>query len=288
VAVSSHRPQRAVPVGTHGPVTRTCLVATTPGSGAGWLGDAMAATGVLGRPRPYFRPEDVIAWAGEWGVATDADLVGRYVPAAVTAAAAGGDLAAIEIEWSQLGWLLNGLRTVPGDGPPLLDPDLVAAWLPRPCWVHLRRRDTARAALTHWRALHRAARPAGPEPVGADPAPVDAAPTAAPDWREVRLIEGLLLAQDERWRRYFERGSITPLTFDVDDVAADPARALARIAAVTGVRLAGRSVPVPPPPPPDPDVDTWTRAYAEVRDALPLDLRTPVGATVAGSAPGRP
>ncbi|MEO0372779.1 MAG: Stf0 family sulfotransferase, partial [Pseudomonadota bacterium] len=55
------------------------IICTTPRSGSTMLCRMLAATDRMGVPDSYFRKEDLVEWATEWGIALDS-LPGTYTP----------------------------------------------------------------------------------------------------------------------------------------------------------------------------------------------------------------
>lgn len=248
VPVTDLAPERA----TTAAAVPSLIVAATPGGASGALCRLLGHLDDLAPPEALGRPGTLQRRAAALGLRPGPRLVADYLEAARRSVAPAGR--ALVADWWEFAWLLAALRTVEVGGP-ALDDELVAAFVPRPRYVFVPAADPAGQAVVWWRLLHGAA--------GGGPGPGDFA--------ELRLLEGLVVEQHERWEGYFARHGLLPLRLVPSDLAGDPGRCVARVAAVLGLR--GHASPRPVPAPPG-DVDgvTLPAGYVQASDRLPSRL----------------
>jgi LPS sulfotransferase NodH len=132
----------------------SCLVAATPDSGDEALGEAMTDSGVLGAPRPWFRPYEVPVRAEELAVPADGDFAASYLRAVRTAGTGANGVFAAILQWTDLRWLIHVARMVPSVSPARLDAEAVAELFPTPRYVLLSRGDRT-PDEDRWRAYFR-------------------------------------------------------------------------------------------------------------------------------------
>src|SRR5262245_34453591 len=161
--------------------TTSYLICTTPRSGSTFLSQALASTGVAGRPEEYFqqltatslprRPVDYLEGLTEGPVPTprgapDGDHrvdpmfdprrfadFGDYVSWVLGTATTGNGVFGAKIMSAYVDGLAAGLREAVGDGAPGTTPDLLAAVFPRLRYIFLVREDKVRQAVSLWRAI---------------------------------------------------------------------------------------------------------------------------------------
>lgn len=159
---------------------------------------ALAATGVAGRPAEHLRSaagpvperfEDLASSATENGV------VGT------------------RLQWHHLAELLRDLRLEDPAAAVGDDAAVIAGALGRPRWIHLWREDTARQAISHYRALF-----SGVSSVEADAEPPAAFQPRRPNLQHVRWLEDMLIAHEAEWRRFFSEAGIVPLQLTYEDL----------------------------------------------------------------------
>lgn len=238
-AVTRDPPRRRGPA-TAAP--RGYVICTEHRSGSTFLCQLLQSTGVLGRPREYFADS----------------LLGRR----------------LDRDPEALGELLAQSSTPNGVyGAKIItqqfDTTLRSRWaerLPGLHLVHLTRRDLLGQAISCVRALQ------------TDQYLARAVARGEPEY-DAALIAGHLarLADNEaRWRRYFARNGLAPLWLVYEDVAAEPSRAVAAVAALVGlteaavIDPAALSVTVQR----DPVSEAWrARFIADAGDLARLDHR---------------
>jgi trehalose 2-sulfotransferase len=238
----------------------SCVICTTPRTGSWLLSEALAATGLAGRPEEYLRPDwydrfcrkghlefqhRLNYWPGydrvtAGGTATGA-IVGseacaasgrsgyrRFLDAARSIGTANG-IFAIKIHRIQLDDAVDRLGQ---EEPGVDDVALIRSWLPEPRFVHLRREDGVRRAVSHYRAMqsgvwwryHDHRRTEATVPV--DPETID---------RLIRRCE----RHDEAWLDFFARAGVTAFDLTYEQLADDLPGAVAAVLRHVGAAPSG-------------------------------------------------
>jgi trehalose 2-sulfotransferase len=262
--------ERALPVAgdasTHraGPPARICFLTTLPRSGSWLLSDVLWATGLVGQPHEYFRPDFTDLWSAEWGVPPGA-AYHDYVDAALSCTQSDNGVFCAKLHWYQFAWLRQQLAAETGT-----DADTAfAEWFPDASFVFLHRRDTARQAISY----HRASRTQAWFDTGGTTRDRDDDEGFEVDLQQVRWFEDVLVDHRDRWRRHFDSHGIEPLEVLYEDLAADNAATVDRVLAHLGV-----DEPAPPLPAPrlrSQSDGTTERVLAAYRAARPGLLAAP-------------
>lgn len=223
-----------------GPVQGYILCAT-PRSGSTLLCGLLAATGQAGDPHSYFRREDIAEWAAHWGLSPqeappgtalqDPGFARAYLDAALSAGRAGTGLFGLRLmaeTLPELNTILN--RLYPGLPH---DRARLERAFGRLAFVHLSRGDLLAQAISLVRARqtglwHRAPDGSDVERLG---------PPRAPRYDPAAIRSELAQLQQDaaRWDIWFADEGITPVTLHYEELAADPAAALARACGALGI-----------------------------------------------------
>ncbi len=205
------------------------LICATPRTGSYLLCDALAATGVAGRPTEYLMPGYREHWMTEWGVATYAGFHGRVLADGTTANGVFG----AKLHAAQLIEFLQRATGRPHIGMEER-PAVIGEWFPRPRYVWLRRRDAVGQAVSWAKACQTRIW------WDADVAP--APPVGEPQPEVLRFDFGFIerslysLAEwDGVWRTHFEACGIEPLTIWYEDLVEDHERTVADVLAYLGL-----------------------------------------------------
>ena len=205
-------------------------MAATPRSGSTLLCDLLSGTGIAGQPQSYYRREDVLDYAREWGVSSP-EVIGdeaferTYLEAVRRAGAAQTGVFGLRLMWSSVTELSARLSVIhPG---PLDDAARFELAFGNPLYIHLSRQDKVAQAVSLLKAKqsgvwHRAADGTERERL-APPAPLvyDADRLAG-------LVEELE-SDDAAWSGWFSRFGIEPLRLTYEGLAAAPQAALAQV-----------------------------------------------------------
>jgi trehalose 2-sulfotransferase len=234
---------------------RAYIVCSTQRSGSTYLCRLLASTGVAGNPQEYFEaraetgspphPGYFLAGLPRTGAGIRDDSRPTDVPEYSDLRAVDGWEAHLErtfglgttangvfaakLMWNQLPDLEQHAAALP-EFAGLAGSELLDRLLGRPSYVWMRRRDKVRQAISLWRALQtrtwRLERAAGH----------GGAPRPAYSFEGIEHLRRRLSADDEAWGRYFLHSLLAPLELVYeDDVAPDPAGAVARVLAHIGV-----------------------------------------------------
>lgn len=259
--------------------SRTCIVAATPRTGSWLLCDTLAVTGLLGEPQEYFNPNLAPAWKAQFGLPVDI-ATSRYVEAVTRYSTGPGDVCATKLHWVQLRSLLAAVRAE-GEVGSASDPAVLDWLFPGIHYVFIRRRDTARQAISYWRANQTQqwwVVDGDAEPGGDLSGPVDAAADLAlePDFGQIRWMEDFLRRQDRDWHDLIAAHGMPWIDIWYEDLVADRETALRRAHELFGFSLPAGSL-LPPPAmkkQSDDRSEEWYVAYRAIRDVLaPLPSR---------------
>lgn len=235
------------------------------------LSDLCQQTGLLGQPEEYFRPDYRHHWSAEWGIGLRSSYA-LYVASALRHTSSANGVFGVKMHAYQMSWFLRQLKVTWGSQPGASDADILERWLPAASFVHLRRRDVARQAISYYRAAHsnvwfeiRDDDPAAPEHN-----PVERHRFAEePDWGEVRYLENALVNQEQTWSRFFASTGIEPLELSYEELVAEPAKGVRRILRFMGLKLpAGVELRPRLKRQANEDSERWLEAYLACRDSV--------------------
>ena len=164
---------------------------TTPRTGSWLLAEALQATDLVGEPQEYFGWEGFEASSREFGLDTDASHL-RFIEAAMAYGTTEDGIFSAKMHWSQLHRFVTRLRALPGSWPKEAG-TILQEFFPDLHCVHLTRADTARQAISYWRAVQLRkwwdlgeSRDPSTEP--------------DPDFQQIRWCEEMLIEDERRWR----------------------------------------------------------------------------------------
>jgi trehalose 2-sulfotransferase len=272
------------------------LICATPRSGSTLLCEALANTGVAGRPEEYYqhrrktglprRPREYFESAhipeverilGDYARVDDEPSLfdprrfatyADYIDWTVERATTPNGIFGAKVMWAYFGGFLSRLRELPGrDGAP--DAALVPSLFPNIRYVFVTRADKARQAVSLWRALQtwtwRRDRHDDSPPRG----------TLTYSYAGIDHLRRSIEEEERCWHAYFDEAGVTPRTIvyehlavRYEDTAADVVRYLGLEPA--SVRMEGR------------------RQMRRQADALSAEWVTRYRADAAARANGRP
>lgn len=205
------------------------IICATPRSGSTLLCDLLAQTGATGRPNSYYRSQNILEWAQEWGVEPphklgDPNFERAYLAAARRVGEAGTGMFGLRLMWGTVPELRRRLQAI-HDAPD--DAALFAKAFGEVRYIHLKRVDAVAQAISRLRAeqsglWHRAA----------DGSERERTAPAAPEVFDAGLIASLAeeaKADNAGWDAWFAAHGIEPLRLTYEDLAADPRPALAMV-----------------------------------------------------------
>lgn len=249
----------------------SCVIATTPWSGSQLLARALRATGMVGDPRDYFNPLEVVPRCQEWGLlglgvyslprVAEADFVARYLGAVTKAAMGRNGVLSINLPWSHQRWLVRFARMARPDPPgvvPRSDATVLEECYPGTRYLYLTCGDIA------WQAARWYLGRPGPAALGGAPEL-----GRAPDFQEVRWIETLIARQEQAWECYLEVHGIDAHRIEYETLAREPEETVREILewlelpGSPGAKWNGKLPPSRPP-----EAVEWLPDYLGERDRL--------------------
>jgi LPS sulfotransferase NodH len=212
------------------------IIASTPRSGSTLLCDLLSGTGIAGQPHSYYRREDILDYAREWGVSSP-DAIGdeaferTYLEAVRRAGAAQTGVFGLRLMWSTVTELSARLSAIHPN--PLDDAARFELAFGKPLYIHLSREDKVAQAVSLLKAKqsglwHRAA----------DGTERERSAPAAPLIYDADHLTGLveeLETDDAAWNGWFSRFGIEPLRLTYEGLAAAPQAVLARVLCALGL-----------------------------------------------------
>ena len=235
------------------------LIAATPRSGGWLLAEGLRSLGIAGHPEEYFAPDAEQAYRAQWGMPTTGPF-GPLLQRALERGRTPNGVFAAKVHWSQLGMLLERLRTVPaGEGNgrrSMTDRELLTRHLGPVRIVYLDRRNTLRQAISWHRAIttNRWWVVAGDEPRR----PRD---VTGYDFEAIKTLWWLLHDDKTSWRAWFQANHVRPLSLCYERLAADYPGTLRAVVSWLGLDPPGH---IPPPRlvrQADQLSDQWMRQY---------------------------
>jgi trehalose 2-sulfotransferase len=251
------------------------LIAATPRTGSWLLSSGLHQTELAGQPEEYFRPDAQWVWCREWGIEKSAPY-STYVAHCLDWSTSENGVFGAKLHWYQFRWLIDTLRNLEESESPQelvsergagADADLIARWLPRPCWVHMYRRDTAAQAVSYFRA--------GKTRVwfvvdGQETPSRTPDEPLEPDFNRIRWLEDLVLQHDRNWKDFFHGADIEPLEIAYEDLVEDYADTLGAVLEHAGAGSRADTDDAVPGLVKQADEESaeWLERYLELRDSL--------------------
>jgi LPS sulfotransferase NodH len=199
------------------------LVATSPRSGS-WLLCRGLRDLALGCPEEYLAAAAPGHYLPQWGLPPDTLYLDYLVEALHRATSPDGVLG-VKAHWYQMRYCLDRFGGIPWE---------------KARYVHLRREDTLRQAISWWRALSSGQwwRVHGTAAATLDP-------LAIPEEELLRIVKlhGVLNEYEQAWNLFFADQAITPLVVAYERMVANYAETLRAVASFLGITAA--SVPSP-------------------------------------------
>jgi LPS sulfotransferase NodH len=211
------------------------ILCGTPRSGSTLLCGMLAATGVAGRPNSYFREQNILDWARDWGVQppkgpADVDFDRSYIAAMLREGSAGTGVFGLRLMWGSLGEAaerLSRIRGTPADAATLFE----EAFGPT-LYIHLSRLDKVSQAVSLVRAEQ-----SGLWHISGNGTVLEGAASPQPLSYDADRIDAVLTeleADDAAWADFFATRQAEPLKLTYETVTAAPQLALAYILSALG------------------------------------------------------
>ncbi|KAA3446495.1 Stf0 sulfotransferase [Mesorhizobium sp. SARCC-RB16n] len=213
------------------------ILCGTPRTGSTLLCKLLAATGTTGDPHSFYRRQDVLEWAEDWGLPAR-DTMGEpefqlaYLDAAITAGKGGTDVFGLRLMRENLGELSAMLdRISPGLAS---DKARFEKAFGRVLYIHLSRENKLAQAVSLIKAQQTGLWHIAPD--GTEIERVGPAKEPHYDFERIKGEVEELEAYDAAWNIWFAQQGIAPLRIGYERLAAEPAVELLRICEALGVR----------------------------------------------------
>jgi 2'-hydroxyisoflavone reductase len=239
----------------------SCLIATTPRTGSWLLADLLSLTGLAGEPQEFFRQDFVRTFSHKLGLETR-EITVQYLSGIFATASAKTGVFSVKLQPYDFTRLLSALEAMPGEAR---GADLVASWLPDPRYIHLTRRNSARQAISWYRAL---VSNVWWEFSGESK---DVLRPTYPDFLQVRWLENLIAQNEAEWAQYFDEHGIAAHNVVYEDMVEDPQTTVRSVLEFLSLEVPS-DFTVPPTrlkQMADSDSEIWLKAYNTLRESLP-------------------
>jgi LPS sulfotransferase NodH len=267
----------------------SCVICTTPRTGSWLLADGLLATGVAGRPEEYFRADWYLRfresghleyqhrlhrednwpdatrwsdppaftmstsekWSGDQGNA-DRQFSRDYRSFLEVVRSIGTvhGVFAIKMHRHQLD---DAVQIARQEDPNIDDISLLDSWLAKPCFVFLRRRDTIRRAVSHYRAIKSDVWWRYDDGDSLHNGNI-AGPPINPE--AIHRLRRTCARQERQWTDLFQRAGVKPLILTYEKLALDPSDAV--MAVLRHIGIDPSRLPPLPPPRLRRQADAWT------------------------------
>ena len=187
---------------------KSYIICSTPRSGSTLLEQLLTSTGSMGAPDEYFnRADQYPMLCRKYGVSSTPELLSVLLREKVT----GNGVFGVKIHYEQFELLRREVD--------------LEAFLPRPSYIYLKRRDLLGQAISYSRA------------VATGQWSLDQAAKRAPcfDPCDVEARLDAIIAQSAAWWKYFATAGIEPLEIAYEELVEEPRKTCTKILALCGV-----------------------------------------------------
>lgn len=187
----------------------TCyLVCGTPRSGSSLLCEALANTGIAGRPEEYFQPANEIIWKKRWGTSTYADYLAHTIEQCTTP----NGVFSVKMMWGYFDHFLHHLYQMPDYKKRKMPVHaMLQGVFPNLHYIWIRRRDIVRQAVSQAKALQTnqwVVREEHSRLVPHKP---------AFSFMQIDFLVQEIQAHNAAWQRFFSEHHIQPLVIVYED-----------------------------------------------------------------------
>lgn len=222
---------------------QVCFICSVQRSGSNWLSNALAQTGIAGKPVEHFNPNSMTERRKIYQLEED-DFAGMLRLALQLSMTPNG-VCSIKFMYQQMVWLVNNLRTLTGDEH-TPERELLEQFFPRLQFVYTYRRDKVRQGISAHKARQSRvyqwyASPERPDyAVGSQWHFSTEKPNFEDkvhfDVKRIDLmIEQGILRFELEWQQFFQRNQIKPFTMVYEDFVDRYAETLRDILAYLGL-----------------------------------------------------
>jgi len=214
------------------PKYQSIILCANPRSGSTMLCDLMAATGALGKPQSFYRPESIPDWAARLGI--NHEPGSEAFESAYLAAIGKQDTDAsgtfgLRLMWDSVDGLGDGLAAI--FGKQLSDAALFERAFGRPLYVNLVREDKVAQAVSLIRAEQ-----SGQWHLSVDGSVRQGAEEPKPVTYDAQTIDkeiASLTRDDAAWQTWFATQGLSPMQVTYEDLASDPQSVLQSLLTAT-------------------------------------------------------
>jgi LPS sulfotransferase NodH len=209
---------------------QSIILCANPRSGSTMLCDLMAATGVLGRPQSFYRPESISEWAKLLGVDDEpanrsVDFERAYLAAIRKHGIDASGIFGLRLMWDTVEGLVDRLSPLVPDHQS--DTDLFERAFGCPLYIHLVREDKVAQAVSLVRAKQ-----SGQWHLSSDGTVRQGIEEPLPVIYDVQAIEkeiASLTQDDAAWQTWFAAQGLSRLEITYEDLAREPQTVVADI-----------------------------------------------------------
>ena len=279
---------------------RSYIVCATPRSGSTLVCQALADTGVAGRPEEYFEGIDdrsILDHLGERGIGSEPQqrsplwsraAYDRYLEWALDAGTTPNGVFGAKLMGGYFGDFVSLLRNVPAYSGMAIG-EILPAVFPELTFVRVVRANKVRQAVSLWKAVQTAtwrqedaASGSGVSDAGAAPYKSfleDHRPQLRFHYGAIEHLLNQILAEEAHWDAFFEHARIKPVLILYENFAADYSAATRNVLDRLGLELPeGSEIEPRMRKQSDGINDDWTRRYADLKLGTEFDLVPAAGA----------
>ena len=204
------------------------MICATQRSGSNLLCEALADTGVAGRPTEYFLPDERSTLYRRWGVSTEAEFLDKVIESGSTPNGVFG--VKVMMGHGYFEHLVGTLvRARLPEGNNMSAPELVSATFPNLRYIWVTRRNKVRQAVSWWKAVQTDVwgRGRGEHPLA----------KGEPEFNfeAIDALTQALVLRDASWQEYFLESGSVPFVVVYEDFVEAYAETVAQILQFLGV-----------------------------------------------------
>ena len=187
------------------------LVCGTPRSGSSLLCEALANTGIAGRPEEYFQPANEIIWKERRGISTCAEYLSHTIEQCTTPNGVFG----VKMMWGYFDHFLHTVYQMPDYRKRKMPvPKVLQAIFPNLHYIWIKRRDTVRQAVSQAKAIQTN------QWVARGESSCQATHRPAFSFMQIDFMVQEISAHNAAWQRFFAQNGIQPLVIVYEDFVA--------------------------------------------------------------------
>ena len=212
---------------------KSYMICATQRSGSNLLCEALADTGVAGRPTEFFLPEDHNALCQRWGVSTDVEFLDKVIESGSTPNGVFGVKIMMGEGYMGEGYFEHFIGTLTRverpEGGDVSAPELVGATFPNLHYIWVTRRNKVRQAVSWWKAIQTDVwgRGRGERPLAKEEPEFN--------FEAIDSLTQALVLKEASWQEYFLESGSVPFVVVYEDFVEAYAETVAQILQFLGV-----------------------------------------------------